>query len=87
VARNAGKESKKDHKHREKDNKEIKASKKEFMENGSEPLMRLGLMKQRKRGERLTPLSGMCRCRVRVHRLIFDSFTEFLTLHFANRND
>ena len=41
MARNAGKESKKDHKHREKDNKEIKASKKEFMENGSEPLMRL----------------------------------------------
>jgi hypothetical protein len=27
VARKAGKESKKDHKHREKDNKEIKASK------------------------------------------------------------
>jgi hypothetical protein len=37
VARDAGKESKKDHKYREKDNKEIKASKKGIVDNGSEP--------------------------------------------------
>jgi hypothetical protein len=40
-----------------------------------------------KRGEGPTPFSGWCRCRVRIHRLIFDSFTVLLTLHFANRND